>query len=120
MLSLTGKERLTLTLIGALALAGLGADFWQQQRPPITVAAGTAPAGAPWDEALRHSRRVDVNTATVAELERLPEVGPGLAGRIAAYRAAHGRFRTAEELTRVKGIGPKTYEALRDYVTTGQ
>ena len=114
----TPRERMTLVIVGGLALAGLGFLVWQQHRPPLVVAGTpTLLQAVPWDEALRQSRRVDVNAATVTELERLPEVGPSLARRIVAYRTTHGRFLTAEELERVQGIGPKTYEALEDYVT---
>jgi competence protein ComEA len=126
-------ERVTLAVLGALALAGWGVLAWLQQRRPFEFAprpaqaasrGGQGPVGepsparaAPWDEALRSARLVNVNTATAAELERLPQVGPTLARRIVAYRQRHGRFRTSEELVRVEGIGPKTYDALEGYVT---
>jgi competence protein ComEA len=60
--------------------------------------------------------RVDLNTATAAQLEELPGVGPVLAGRILAWREEHGRFTSPDELREVSGIGPKTYEALADLV----
>jgi competence protein ComEA len=60
--------------------------------------------------------RVDLNTATAAQLEELPGVGPVLAGRIVAWREEHGRFTSTDELREVSGIGPKTYEALADLV----
>lgn len=125
---LTEKERVAVVVLGVLALVGLGILAWQQQRRPLDFAQGTVLSqvegrrpspgqAAQWDDALRRARQVDVNMATVAQLERLPQVGPTLARRIAAYRERHGRFRTTEELARVKGIGPKTYEALEEYVT---
>ena len=113
-------ERVTLVVLGAFALVGLGLLAWLQQRPPLTIGGSPSPAhAARWDEALQRAKRVDVNAATVAELERLPQVGPMLARRIVAYRQRHGRFRTPE-LGQVEGIGPKTSGALADYVTTGQ
>ena len=116
---LTRQERVTLSILGALALAGLGVLVWQRQQPPLTVVGSPTPVQtAQWDGALQAARQVDVNTAGVAELERLPGVGPTLAQRIVAYRTAHGSFQRPAELTQVPGIGPKTYEALRDYVTT--
>ena len=105
-----------LTALGLLVLAGLGVLAWQQHRPPLMIEETPAQAVA-WDPALQNARQVDVNTASVAELERLPQVGPMLAKRIVEYRERHGRFRWTGELSRVSGIGPKTYEALRDYVT---
>ena len=116
---LTQKERVALVVLGALALVGLGLLTWQRHRTPLTVVAGSpTKSEAVWDHALQRARHVDVNTATVAELERLPQVGPILAHRIVAYRQRHGRFRTPEELGQVEGIGPKTSGALADYVTT--
>src|SRR5207253_8743413 len=59
---------------------------------------------------------LDLNEATRAELLQLPGIGPGLADRILAYRKAHGPFRRAEELRKVPGIGPATWQRLRDFV----
>lgn len=113
---LTEKEQLTLAILGALSLAALGLLLWQRQTPPLVIEPALEQT-AQWDAALASARQVDVNTATVAELERLPGVGPTLAERIVEYRSVHGRFRTPEELQHVHGIGPKTYEALRDHAT---
>jgi competence ComEA-like helix-hairpin-helix protein len=59
---------------------------------------------------------VDINSADVAELGELPQVGPNLARRMVEHRERYGPFRTADDLLRVKGIGPKTLEALRPHV----
>ena len=59
---------------------------------------------------------VDINRADAAELAQLPVVGPAIAVRIVEYRDQFGPFRTVEELGRVKGIGPKTMEAVRPHV----
>ena len=109
-------ERLTLAVVGAVALMGLAVLLWQRQHPPITVT-GAPASVAQWDATLASARQVDINAADVAELERLPEIGPALADRIVAYRAMHGSFRSPKELVQVKGIGPKTFAALADYVT---
>ena len=113
---LTKQEQVTLAVLGALALAGLGVVLWQRQRPLLVVEAAPAQAAA-WNAVLRNARRVDINAASAAELERLPEVGPGLAKRIVEYRAAHGPFAAPEELSRVKGIGPKKLKVLAPYIT---
>ena len=62
---------------------------------------------------------VNINTATAAQLETLPGIGPVLAGRIVAYREEHGSFRAIEELTRVKGIGTAKLEEILDLITVG-
>jgi len=117
MLFVTRQERVTLTVLGGLALVALGILVWQGRHPPIRVESGPLPPYAQWDARLTAARQLDLNTATVEELERLPEVGPTLAQRIVEYRAAHGPFRLAEEIVQVPGIGPKTYEALQEYIT---
>ncbi len=117
---LTRIERLVLTIVGLVAFTGLSVLLWQRQAMPLKIAEATASTQmATWDEMLAEAHRVNVNDADIAELERLPEVGPGLARRIVQYREEHGPFQSSEELTRVQGIGPKTYEALREYIDTG-
>ena len=61
--------------------------------------------------------RVNLNSATAAELEELPGVGPVLAGRIIDWRTAHGRFASVDELGEVSGIGEKIFAALQPKVT---
>ncbi len=60
--------------------------------------------------------RTNINTATAEQLQRLPRIGPALAGRIIEYRRVHGRFGSAGELTEVRGIGDKTMERLAPWV----
>lgn len=116
MIWLTEQERLALSLLGLAALMGLGVLYWQQRREPLRIVAGPEPPYAQWDAMIQQAKQVDINRATAAELERLPEIGPSLAKDILAYRAKHGAFRRPEELQEVPGIGPKTYDALQDYV----
>lgn len=60
--------------------------------------------------------RVNVNTATQAELEALPEVGPVKAKAILDYRKKNGPFKSLEDLQKVNGVGPVTAKALKDHV----
>jgi competence protein ComEA len=59
---------------------------------------------------------VDLNHATVSELETLPGIGPKLAGRIVEYRM-RAPFHTVDDVANVSGIGPKRLEAIRPFVT---
>jgi competence protein ComEA len=59
---------------------------------------------------------VNLNTATQAQLESLPGIGPVTARSILEYRKAHGGFGSVDELLAVKGIGPKKLEAMRKFV----
>ncbi len=70
--------------------------------------------------AILEADRMDLNKATAGELERLPGIGPVLAQRIVTYREECGVFFSVEELTEVPGIGEKTLDSLRDYVTVGE
>ena len=62
--------------------------------------------------------KVNINTADEPTLETLPRVGPAMAARILAWRTANGRFTAIEDLMSVSGIGEKTFEGLKDLVTT--
>ena len=62
------------------------------------------------------TERLDINTATQAELELLPNIGPTLATRIIAFREAEGPIRSLTHLTDVRGIGVRTAEAIEPYV----
>jgi comEA protein len=57
-----------------------------------------------------------INKATQAEFQRLPGIGPALAGRILAYRKQAGGFKTIDEIQNVKGIGPKKFEKMKPYL----
>lgn len=81
------------------------------------------PAGrtGPGREAPRETRRpptprLDVNAATVEELERLPWIGPSRARQIVKTRERIGRFRTVDDLIQVPGIGPVVLERIRERV----
>lgn len=84
------------------------------------VTTQTAPALAPSghkDEAALRLHPVDLNAATLEQLQRLPGVGPKMAQRILDYRGEHGRFKSLSDLDSVKGIGEKRMERLGPLVT---
>jgi len=63
------------------------------------------------------SEPLNLNAATLEQLDELPGIGPALAERIIAYRDEHGPFTQLEQLDDVKGIGPRILEELRPCVT---
>ena len=76
--------------------------------------APSAPAGAPTGGP---APVVNLNSATLAELDTLPGVGPVIAQRILDWRSAHGGFTNVDQLRDVSGIGDHIFERLRDLVT---
>lgn len=62
---------------------------------------------------------IDINTATSFELESLPGIGPTTAQKIIDYRDENGPFFTTEDIINVSGIGPGTYERIKDLITVG-
>jgi competence protein ComEA len=84
-----------------------------EANPPPVVSGGATRSG----EMVGHL--VDINTATAEELETLPGVGEVTAQRIIDYREANGFFQAVEDIQNVSGIGPKTFEGMRDMITVG-
>ncbi|HVI00560.1 MAG TPA: helix-hairpin-helix domain-containing protein [Enhygromyxa sp.] len=60
--------------------------------------------------------QVNINTASAAELELLPGIGPSIAARIVDYRTEHP-FKERNHIMRVKGVGQKTFAKIKDYLT---
>ena len=67
--------------------------------------------------AANHTPRINLNRASVKDLEALPGIGKGLAARIVEHREKYGPFRRAEHLIAVRGISDRRFRALRDLVT---
>jgi competence protein ComEA len=62
-------------------------------------------------------QKIDINRADPWLLEALPGIGEVLAQRIIDYRSENGPFRIIEDLLKVSGIGPATFEQIKDYIT---
>jgi competence ComEA-like helix-hairpin-helix protein len=63
--------------------------------------------------------KLNINTATAAQLQSLPGIGQVLAQRIVAYRQENGPFATTEQLLLVEGIGETLLDAISEQITTG-
>ncbi|MDD8016210.1 MAG: helix-hairpin-helix domain-containing protein [Acidobacteriota bacterium] len=63
--------------------------------------------------------KLNINTASAAELQNLPRIGPKVAQRIVDYRTANGNFKKIEEIMKVNGIGEKVFAQIKDLITVG-
>ena len=110
--------------IDSANVAAVGAD--DKSAPAV---AGTA-AVSPHDASSRTAKTkpseggqtsyfvVNVNLASIDELQTIPRIGPAMAKRIVDYRTANGGFKNLEDLKKVKGIGEATFNKIRPYVST--
>ena len=107
--------RLSFTLLfGVLVFAACARQsrqfFSQEASPKVSP---QIPISAGETQAFAH---LNINTASVAELEKLPGIGPGIAERIVAYRKEHGPFRRAEHLMMVRGISEQKFRDIRSRI----
>ncbi|MCD6215382.1 MAG: helix-hairpin-helix domain-containing protein [Candidatus Desulfofervidus sp.] len=65
-------------------------------------------------------QKLNINTATIEQLQNLPGVGSHIAQEIINYRHEHGPFQKVEHITQVKGIGEKKFEKIKDLITVGE
>ncbi len=86
-----------------------------------SIVSAAAPAGGPPDRGTGSGAPgvVDLNTATVQDLDTLPGIGPVTAAAIVAWRDTNGRFSSVDQLGDVDGIGPARLDKLRDLVRVG-
>src|ERR1700681_1456177 len=66
------------------------------------------------------SQPVNINTATSAQLQLVPGIGPSTAEKILQMRKSYGAFKSVNDLMAIRGIGPKRLEKMRKYLTVGK
>jgi competence protein ComEA len=103
-------DQVGIAVVALFAIVAIGGYWFDQallRRRAIDIE-----KAAPLDPGFR----VDINSAEWPELAQLPEIGESLARQIVAWRTAHGPFKDVSDLRRVKGIGPKKFEAIRTFL----
>jgi comEA protein len=127
MFSFNRNEQIALLLLaGALLIGGvvsIVSRYAADRTPDFEVRKGAValPPATP-DSVLDAQAQavvapIDLNRASAKDLQRLPRVGPQTARRIVEYREQNGPFRSLDDLTVIRGIGPKTIDRLRPLAT---
>ena len=109
MLHLTSQEQKTIIFISSLLILGIGIDFLRKQTSINLVNLNISE-----DQLFE---KVDINKATLAELNTIPNVGDEMAKAIIEYRKSQGGFKNIEELKNVKGIKDKKFQQIKKYIT---
>lgn len=79
---------------------------------PVSLFAADQPA----QEETAEVAKININTASQTELQSLPGIGEVTAERIVTYRTDNGPFKTIDNIVKVKGIGKKSFEKIRDLI----
>jgi len=117
----TRRDRIAIAVISLLILTGWGVRYrlfksHEEGEIKILRNAVETPSGLLTPEEIP-SLLIDINTADGKTLESLPMIGPVKAERIIEYRENNGPFEEISEITRVPGIGPATFRAIKDRIT---
>ena len=99
--------RMMTAIVLAVGLVATLASAQESAKPAAKGATSSASSGAP----------INLNTATVAQLETLPGIGKSTAERILEYRQKNGGFKKVEDLMNVRGIGEKSFLKMKALIT---
>ncbi len=94
----------------SLAIVALALSLCFDERPSISAACHAA--------AHFQQERININTASVAELMRLPGIGQKLAERVIAHRTKHGAFKRPQDIIIVRGFSANRYRQLAHLIRT--
>jgi competence protein ComEA len=109
------------SLAGLDRVSGIGPGLLKILSPHVTFSGAAGLPGSPSSATVTMAPSppsgaspLDLNTASISELDGLPGIGPSKAAAILQYRERQGRFSTVDELERVPGFGPAAVSRLRD------
>lgn len=111
MLNLTKQERLVLTFFASVFFIGTSLHYTFKRSASLQKAVNLIEG-----DKLYH--KIDINTATYAEILNLPSVGPVTAKRIVDYRSQNGPLSSLEELKTINGIGNSNYQKIVKFLKT--
>lgn len=111
-------EKIVVIILILAALAGIAISYYNKRAQkkiqiiPVEIIGQAERA----KDIIAERRIIDINTADKYTLSKLPGIGPHLAQRIIDYRREYGNFSSSDDILKVKGIGPKKYEKMKDYI----
>lgn len=111
MMRFTKEEKLVILFLLAMLFLGSGVLYYKKINPaPMHF--------VEFDESkILEAAKINLNSANKEKLMKLKHIGPVLAERIISYRETSGPFADKEDVKNVKGVGDKTYEDIRKYIT---
>ena len=113
--NLTTQEKLILLFIISSLILGLGILHFKKSNIPVPQHQLNLNKNVEQiKEEIKKSKQVNINMAGIEELNTLPGVGKVIAGRIIDYRKTQGSFTSKEDIKKVKGIGPKKFDKIKD------
>lgn len=124
-----GLERWVLLLTFVFFLATVGWFFVQNRERDLTrisvARIDKEEASYPSEVSdsapgILEGEHININTASIEDLIRLPGIGSVRAEQIVTFREVHGPFQTKEDIMQVSGIGEKTFQKLSEYITVEQ
>jgi comEA protein len=115
MFDLEKRERSIILALLVILLTGIAFGLYQKRSVYVDIKPDSLsyPAEVPSVEV----SKININESDAPGLMKLKGVGKVLAGRIVEYRSTNGAFRSVEELKKVKGLGGKLYEKIKDEVS---
>lgn len=120
----TPQEIKALILLLATLVVGSGITLYKrthpQFAPELVVEKRKADASSQAQSSSYYESKemkININRAAATQLQLLPGVGPVLSKRIIEYRENQGQFNSIEDLMQVQGIGPKTFQQIKDHIT---
>lgn len=118
MTSLTRQEKHVIVFLIVAAALSISYSYYKKFNPPIDIEFRRTSSAEreEYNRLLREEKSVNINKANIEELIKLRGVGPVLADRIIKYRRAQGLFKDKAELKKIQGIGPKKFNAIKDYI----
>lgn len=113
MFDLEKREIFVVSFLLILLIIGLFLGFYQDKAPSVNVKVNSF---IPDIDVQRQPKKININEADAKSLMTLNGIGESLANRMLEYRSQNGYFRSIEELKKIKGIGEKLFDRIKDKV----